>query len=83
MSKILDPVQYKKQKILQKELRAERKDLQKTNFNLTDDVRNKENEFRTKDKLQINSNYALVGYLTELKKNEINVKLVRIKSLNS
>ena len=76
MSKILDPIQYKKQKILQKELKAEKKDLHNKNFTLTDDVRNRENYFRTKDKLQVNSNYALVGYLRELKKNEVDVKLV-------
>ncbi|CAI2372833.1 unnamed protein product [Moneuplotes crassus] len=75
MSKILDPIQFKKQKILQKELKAEKKQLQNKNFNLTDDVRKKENEYRIKDKLQINSNYALVGYLKELKKYENDVKL--------
>jgi hypothetical protein len=45
------------------------------NFNLADSVRHQEQEYRTKDKLQINSNYALVGYLGELKKTEVDVKL--------
>jgi hypothetical protein len=75
MSKIMDPTQFKKQKIIQRQLRNERKDLKDKNFNLADSLRHQEVEFRTKDKLQINSNYALVGYLTELKATEIDVKL--------
>ena len=54
------------------------KQLESKKYDLTEDVQHKENEFRTKDKLQVNSNYALVHYLTELKKNEINVKLVSL-----
>ena len=55
------------------------KQLESKKYDLTEDVQHKENEFRTKDKLQVNSNYALVHYLTELKKNEINVKLVSFR----
>lgn len=77
MSKILDPVQYKKQKIMMKQLKNEKKELQDKNFNLADQLRHQEQEFRAKDKLQINSNNALVAYLGELKKHEINVQLVR------
>lgn len=49
--------------------------LKENNYNLTNLVNHKEIEYRTKDKLQMNSNYALVGYLGELKRTEVDVKL--------
>lgn len=75
MSKIMDPIQFKRQKILNNQLKNEKKELLTKNFDSADLVRHQEVEYRTKDKLQINSNYALVGYLGELKRTEINVKL--------
>lgn len=58
------------------QLRNEKKELLDKNFTLVDDLMHQEAEFRTKEKLQINSNYALIGYLSELKHKEINVKSV-------
>jgi hypothetical protein len=78
MSKILDPMQFNKQKIFHKQLRNEKKELQDKKFHLTDDLMHKEAEDRTKEKLQINSSFALVGYLSELKHKENNVKSVSI-----
>lgn len=75
MSRILDPQQFKKQKILHKNLKQERKELRDKNFHLADSVRHQEVEYRTKDKLHLNTNYALAGYLGELRCNQINVKL--------